>query len=75
METAADEFLFKCPKIECPAEYFAIHRIYAPDKKPRCRKCDTPFVAMEKSRYVHYRVAWDIVPLHPDKSDDPSQPL
>ena len=45
---------YKCPKLDCRAEYFAIHRDYAPDEKPRCSECATPFLVMEKGQYIHY---------------------
>jgi hypothetical protein len=61
---------YKCPKLECGAQYFAIHRERPPETKPRCSKCGTPFLAKERSgRYIHYQAAWDIVPLRPDESD------
>jgi hypothetical protein len=56
---------FKCPKLECRAEYLAIHRDYMPDEKPRCSECHTLFTAMEQGRYIHY-AARDIAPLAPD---------
>ena len=52
---------FKCPNLECRAEYVATHRDIAPDVKPRCSECGTPFLAMEKGRYIHYQPAWSVV--------------
>jgi hypothetical protein len=58
---------YKCPNLDCRAEYFAIHREHPPEMKPRCRECDTPFLVMEKGQYIHYQAALDIAPpLSPD---------
>jgi hypothetical protein len=48
---------YKCPKLECGAEYFAIHREHPPETKPRCNECGTPFLAMESGQYIHYQPA------------------
>jgi len=61
---------YKCPKIECRAEYFAIHRDYSPDGRLRCSECGTPFLAMENGQHIHYQAAWNVVPLSPDQADD-----
>jgi ribosomal protein S27AE len=70
MATSAVPHNYKCPNLECRAEYFAIHRDYAPEEKPRCSECGTPFLAMEKGRYIHYQAAWNVVPLSLDQADD-----
>jgi ribosomal protein S27AE len=65
MKTASVAHNFNCPKFECRAEYFAIRRDYAPDERPRCSKCGTPLMAMEKGQYVHYQACGTTI-----KSDD-----
>jgi hypothetical protein len=55
MSETADSYNFKCPKLECAAEYVAIHRDYVPDQKPRCSECGTPFLAMENGKHLHYQ--------------------
>jgi hypothetical protein len=45
---------YRCPKLECGAKYFATTKDEAPDKKPRCIECDTPFLAKDNGRYIHY---------------------
>jgi len=46
---------FRCPNPNCTAEYIAIPKDQAPDKKPRCLACDTPFMAKLKGRFLHYQ--------------------
>jgi len=46
---------FWCPQPTCPAEYRAEVRDEPPDVVPRCELCNTPFLAGENGRYIHYR--------------------
>jgi hypothetical protein len=46
---------FWCPQPTCPAEYRAEVRDEPPDVVPRCEFCNTPFLAGENGRYIHYR--------------------
>lgn len=65
---------FKCPNLECRAEYYASRLDYAPHAKPKCSKCNTPFLAMKNGRYLHYQAAWDVVPMNPGINDPPKTP-
>jgi hypothetical protein len=55
MTTTEVQHGYKCPNLECGVEYVAIHRDYPPEEKPRCSECGTPFLAMQKGRYIHYQ--------------------
>jgi hypothetical protein len=46
---------FRCPNLDCEAKYVAIPKDGAPDKRPRCNYCDTPFLAMNDGRFIHYQ--------------------
>ena len=54
------------PKLECQAEYVAVHRRDATLRKPMCIECATPFLAMEKGRYIQYEAAWPVTLALPD---------
>jgi len=43
---------YRCPNLECRAEYLAVHRTDAALRKPKCIECTTPFLATEKGRYI-----------------------
>jgi hypothetical protein len=46
---------FKCPKLDCGAEYFAIEQDVPPAAKPKCLECGTPFLArIREEGFVHY---------------------
>jgi hypothetical protein len=46
---------FKCPKIDCSAQYVSVRRDCAPAEKPRCAECGTPFLVMDDvAGYLHY---------------------
>jgi hypothetical protein len=45
---------FKCPKLDCGAEYFAIEQDVPPPAKPKCMECGTPFLASTREKFVHY---------------------
>ena len=49
---------FQCPKLGCAAQYVALLRDDKPDTPPRCLRCDTPFLAQEKGKYVYYQSLW-----------------
>jgi hypothetical protein len=51
---------YRCPNLECRAEYVAIHRTDATLRKPKCIECATPFLAAEKGRYIQYEAAWPV---------------
>jgi hypothetical protein len=57
---------YRCPNLECRAEYVAIHRTDATLPKPKCIECATPFVAVEKGRYIQYEAAWPVTLALPD---------
>jgi hypothetical protein len=46
---------FRCPNLDCSAQYVALPKEYPPDKAPRCIDCDTPFLAKHKGRFLHYQ--------------------
>jgi ribosomal protein S27AE len=48
-------YSFRCLNLDCDAQYVAIPKGRAPDKKPRCEHCDAPFMAKHKGRYIHYQ--------------------
>jgi len=49
-------YAFRCPSLSCGAEYAAIPKDHAPDVKPRCIECDTPFLVKHKGRFLHYEL-------------------
>jgi DNA-directed RNA polymerase subunit RPC12/RpoP len=40
----------------CGAQCGASAEDHAPTEKPRCVKCDTPFLVKDKGRFLHYRL-------------------
>jgi hypothetical protein len=48
-------YSFRCPNLECGAEYVALAKDHAPDEKPRCVLCATPFLVRDKGRFLHYQ--------------------
>jgi hypothetical protein len=46
---------FRCPNLECGAEYVALAKDCAPAQKPRCVECATPFLVKDKGRFLHYQ--------------------
>ena len=46
---------FRCPNLECGAQYVALAKDHAPTEKPRCVQCDTPFLVKDKGRFLHYQ--------------------
>jgi hypothetical protein len=48
-------YSFCCPNLNCEAQYVAIRKDRAPDKKPRCIECDTPFLAKYRGHFLHYQ--------------------
>jgi hypothetical protein len=57
---------YRCPNLECLAEYVAVQRTDASLRKPKCIECATPFLAMEKGRYIQYEAAWPVTLALPD---------
>jgi hypothetical protein len=57
---------YRCPNLECRAEYVAVLRTDATRRKPKCIECATPFPAMEKGRYIQYEAAWPVTLALPD---------
>jgi hypothetical protein len=49
-------YTFRCPNLSCGAQYAAIPKESAPDAKPRCIECDTPFLVKHKGRFLHYHL-------------------
>ena len=47
---------FRCPNLECGVQYVALAKDHAPDEKPRCVQCDTPFLMKDKGLFLHYQV-------------------
>jgi ribosomal protein S27AE len=45
---------FRCPKLDCGADYFAVEQEVPPVAKPKCLECGTPFLARTSERFVHY---------------------
>ena len=45
---------FRCPNLECGLEYIAFAKDEAPDEKPMCIGCGTPFLAKDRGRHIHY---------------------
>jgi hypothetical protein len=52
--------------LECLAEYVAVQRPDVSLRKPKCIECATPFLAMEKGRYIQYEAAWPVTLALPD---------
>jgi hypothetical protein len=50
-----DTHSFRCPNLDCKAQYVALAKDDAPDQQPRCRDCETPFLAKHKGRFLHYQ--------------------
>jgi hypothetical protein len=58
---------YRCPNLECRAEYVAVHRTDAILRKPKCIECATPFLATEKDRHIQYEAAaWPVTLALPD---------
>ena len=57
---------YGCPNLECRAEYVTVHRTDATFRKPKCIECATPFLAVEKGRYIQYEAAWLVTLVLPD---------
>jgi hypothetical protein len=57
---------YRCPNLECLAEYVAVQRTDPALRKPKCIECATPFLAMEKGRYIQYEAAWPVTLALPD---------
>ena len=51
---------YRCPNLACLAEYVAVQRTDPILRKPKCIECATPFLAMEKGRYIQYEAAWPV---------------
>ena len=48
-------YAFRCPNLECGAQYVALAKDHAPAEKARCVECETPFMAKDKGRFLHYQ--------------------
>ena len=57
---------YRCPNLECRAEYVAVHRTDAALREPKCIECATPFLSVEKGRYIQYEAAWPVTLALPD---------
>ena len=57
---------YRCPNLACLAEYVAVQRTDPTLRKPKCIECATPFLAMEKGRYIQYEAAWPVTLALPD---------
>ena len=57
---------YRCPNLECLAEYVAVQRTDPILRKPKCIECATPFLAMAKGRYIQYEAAWPVTLALPD---------
>ena len=55
MQQDLDHYSFRCPNLQCRAQYVALAKSHAPDEKPRCIECDTPFLARDNGRFLHYQ--------------------
>jgi hypothetical protein len=51
-----ESYAFRCPSLDCKAQYVAVTREEAPAQKPRCEYCDTPFLLSSKGRFIHYQL-------------------
>jgi hypothetical protein len=56
MDQDATSHSFRCPNLECNAQYVALSKDEAPDARPRCIDCDTPFLAKHKGKFLHYQL-------------------
>jgi|SoimicmetaTmtLPB_FD_contig_31_35459819_length_430_multi_3_in_0_out_0_1 hypothetical protein len=52
---------FKCPKLECGAEYFAFEQDVPPTEKPKCQECGTAFLAKAGKAFIYYFPVRDIL--------------
>ena len=68
MATSAQPYNFKCPNLDCGAEYVAVQREQGPLRSPRCIECAMPFLAKERGMHIHYEAAWPVTPLLPELS-------
>ena len=68
MATSVQPYNFKCPNLNCGAEYVAVQRSQGPQRAPRCIECTTPFLAKEKGLHIHYEAAWPVTPSLPELS-------
>ena len=68
MATSVQPYNFKCPNLNCGAEYVAVQRSQGPQRAPRCIECATPFLAKEKGLHIHYKAAWPVTPSLPELS-------
>jgi hypothetical protein len=68
MATSTQPYNFKCPNLDCGAEYVAVKREQGPQRPPRCIECATPFLAKERGMHIHYEAAWPVTPLLPELS-------
>jgi hypothetical protein len=57
---------YKCPNLECRAEYVAVQRSDVSLRKPKCVECATPFLAMEKGLFIQYEATWPVTLVLPD---------
>jgi hypothetical protein len=57
---------YRCPNLECRAEYVAVRRTDVSLRKPRSIVCATPFLAMQKGLYIQYEAAWPVTLALPD---------
>ena len=57
---------YRCPNLECLAEYVAVQRSDVSLRKPKCIECATPFLAMENDHYIQYEAAWPVTLVLPD---------
>jgi ribosomal protein S27AE len=55
MTEEVEPYTYRCPNLECKEQYAAILKDQAPEKRPRCVDCDTPFLAKHKGRFIHYQ--------------------
>ena len=58
-------YYYKCPNLQCRAEYVAVQRSDASLRKPKCVECVTPFLAKDKGLY-QYEAAWPVTLALPD---------
>jgi hypothetical protein len=57
---------YRCPNLECRAEYVAVQRTDVSLRKPRCIACATALLAMQKGLYIQYEAAWPVTLALPD---------
>jgi hypothetical protein len=46
---------FRCPNLNCRAEYVVISKAQPPVERPCCIDCETPFLAMHQGQFLHYQ--------------------